>query len=213
MQVEADVAAAGGGDAAAGVDKLLHPAAYFRVRRAAPAACTRTFIYYACGHVFVFALTLRRHQWGLSPQVHQSVYACCRLQAQPWSCHGDGGRRACWTPTTSMVVGGRVLEFAGRSVTHGRRRTSDDFGNRLDRRAHDRPRHHTVSAGVAKRGARHARVELGLRLGLNLTLTLSACAAQAELVERLGAPLERVLNEHQLRCVALAEQGARGPPP
>jgi len=33
VQVEADVAAAGGGDAAAGVDKLLHPAAYVRVRR------------------------------------------------------------------------------------------------------------------------------------------------------------------------------------
>jgi len=38
--------------------------------------------------------------------------------------------------------------------------------------------------------------------------TLSACTAQAELVERLGAPLEQVLNEHQLRCAALAEQGA-----
>ena len=32
--------------------------------------------------------------------------------------------------------------------------------------------------------------------------------AQAELVELLGAPLEDVLNEHQLRCVALAEKSA-----
>ncbi len=30
-------------------------------------------------------------------------------------------------------------------------------------------------------------------------------------MERLGAPLEQVLNEHQLRCVALAEQGACAP--
>ena len=33
VEVETAVAAAGGGDAAAGVEKLLHSGAYFRVRR------------------------------------------------------------------------------------------------------------------------------------------------------------------------------------